>query len=126
MTASRLPGPPGILPGLPDGMVDLSTDAGVELVKGQSRYHDARVVDVEFRSVGEDLNPTGPPNQTYDIVPHAQVLDFDDSGWECIPATDLDGRRGTGKVCFNWYRITSPFPSWSATSSRPGPLLHLR
>ena len=110
MTGFRLPGPPGILPGLPDAMVDLNTDAGVELVKGQWRYHDAQVVDVEFRSVGEDLDPTGPPNQTYDIVPHAQVLDFDDSGWECVPATDLDGRRGTGKVCFNWYRIEVTIP----------------
>ena len=65
---------------------------------------------MDFRSVGEDLNPTGPPNRTYDIVPHAQVLDFDDSGWECIAATDLDGRRGTGKVCFNWYRIDVTIP----------------
>jgi len=110
MTASRLPGPPGILPGLPDALVDLNTDAGVELIQGQWRYHDAEVVDVEFRSVGEDLNPTGPPNQTYDIVPHAEVLDFDDSGWERIAATNLDGRRGTGKVCFNWYRINVTIP----------------
>ena len=110
MTASRLPGPPGILSGLPDALVDLNTVAGVELVQGQWRYHDAQVVDVAFRSVGEDLNPTGPPNQTYDIVPHAQVLDFDDSGWERISATDLDGRRGTGKVCFNWYRINVTIP----------------
>ncbi len=98
MTTSRLPGPPGILPGLPDAIVDLNTDAGVKLVKGQWRYHDAEVVTVEFRSAGEDLNPTGPPNQTYDIVPHAQVLDFGDSGLETVPATDLEGRRGTGKV----------------------------
>jgi len=110
MTAARLPGPPGILPGLPDAMVDLNTDAGVELVRGQWRYHDAEVVTVAFRSVGEDLNPTGPANQTYDIVPHAQIMDFDDSGWEIVPATDLDGRRGTGKVCFNWYRIKFTIP----------------
>ena len=110
MTASRLPGPPGILPGLPDALVDLNTDAGVELIQGQWRYHDAQVVDVDFRSVGKDGNPTGPPNQTYDIVPHAQVLDFDDSGWEQIASTDLDGRRGTGKVCFNWYRINVTIP----------------
>jgi len=63
-------------------LVDLSTEAGVELIKGQWRYHDAQVVDVEYRSVGEDLGPTGPPNQTYDIAPHAHALDFDDSGWE--------------------------------------------
>ena len=110
MTASRLPGPPGILPGLPDSLVDLSTDAGVELVKGQWRYHDAQVIDIDFRSVGEDGNPTGPPNRTYDIVPHAQALDFDDADWERIPATDLDGRRSTGKVCFNWYRINVTIP----------------
>ena len=110
MTTSRLPGPPGILPGLPDAVVDLNTDAGVELVNAQWRYHDAEVVNVEFRSVGEDLGPTGAPNQTYDIVPHAHVLDFDDSGWEIMPATGLDSRRGTGKVSFNWYRIDVTIP----------------
>ena len=110
MTTSRLPGPPGILPDLPDAIVDLNTDAGVDLVSGQWRYHDAQVVDVAFHSVGEDLDPTGPPNQTYDIVPHAQLQDFDDSDWETVPATDLDGRRSTGKVCFNWYRINVTIP----------------
>ena len=100
MTSLGIPGPSGILPGLPDSMVDLSTDDGVELVKGQWRYCDAEVVTTVFRSVGEDQGPTGPPNQTYDIVPHAEVLDFDESGWETVSATDMDGRRGNGKVCF--------------------------
>ena len=110
MTTTRPPGPPGILPGLPDAMVDLNTEAGVELVQGQWRYRDAAVATVDFRSVGEDLGPSGPPNQTSDIVPRAQVLDFDDSDWEILPATDLDGRRGTGKVSFNWYRIEVTIP----------------
>jgi len=110
LTTSRLPGPPGILPDLPNAMVDLNTDAGVELVKGQWRYHDAKVATVDFRSVGDDLGPSGPPNRTYDIIPHAEVLDFDDSGWEILPATELDSRRGTGKVCFNWYRIDVTIP----------------
>ena len=110
MTASRLPGPPGILPGLPDAVIDLNSQSGIELAKGQWRYHDAEVINVEFRSVGEDQGPTGAPNQTYDIIPHAEVLDFDDSNWEIIRATDLDGRRGTGKVCFNWYRINVTIP----------------
>jgi gluconolactonase len=91
-------------------MVDLNTDAGVELVQGQWRYHDAEVASVNFRSVGEDLEPSGPPNRTYDIVPHAQVPEFDDSRWEILPATELDSRRGTGKVCFNWYRIEVTIP----------------
>ena len=110
MTTSRLPGPPGIFTGLPNAIIDLNADAGVELVKGQWRYHDAEVVTVGFRSPGEDLNPTGPPNQTYDIVPHAQGLEFDDSGWETVTPTDLDARRSTGKVCFNWYRINVTIP----------------
>ena len=59
--ASRLPGPPGIVPGLPDAMVDLGTEEGVALVKGQWRYHDAEVTQVAFRSPGEDLEPTGGP-----------------------------------------------------------------
>jgi hypothetical protein len=50
MTTSRLPGPPGILPDLPDALIDLGTDAGVELVRGQWRYNDAEIVSVEFRS----------------------------------------------------------------------------
>jgi gluconolactonase len=91
-------------------MVDLNTDAGVELVHGHWRYHDAEVTTVDFRSVGEDLGPSGPPNRTYDIIPHAEVPDFDDSGWEILPATELDSRRGTGKVCFNWYRIEVTIP----------------
>lgn len=123
MTTSRLPGPPGILPDLPDAMIDLGTNAGVELVRGQWRYHDAEVVSVEFRSVGEDLDPTGPPNQTYDVVPHAEIMDFDDSDWEIVPATDLDGRRGTGKVCFNWYRINVTIPEWVANFDPTGSTL---
>ena len=91
-------------------MIDLNTDAGVELVKGQWRYHDAEVATVGFRSVGEDLGPSGPPNSTYDIIPHAEVLDFDDSSWEILPATELDSRRGSGKVSFNWYRIDVTIP----------------
>ena len=106
----RLPGPPGILPGLPDAMVDLNTDAGVELVQGQWRYHDAEVTTVAFPSVGEDLEPSGPMSQTYDIVPHAEALNYDDSGWEILPASQLDSRRGTGKVSFNWYRIEVEIP----------------
>ena len=110
MTTSRPPGPPGIFTGLPDAIIDLNADAGVELVKGQWRYHDAEVITVEFRSPGEEGDPTGPPNQTYDVVPHAEGMDFDDSGWETVTPTDLDGRRSTGKVCFNWYRINVTIP----------------
>ena len=110
MTISRLPGPPGILPDLPDAMVDLNTQAGIDLMNGQWRYHDAEVITIPFRSVGEDLEPSGPPNETYDVVPHAEGVHFDDSDWECISAGDLAGRRGNGKISFNWYRIKVTIP----------------
>lgn len=110
MTTSRLPGPPGILPDLPDAMIDLNTKAGVDLVGGEWRNHNAEVATVDFPSVGEDLEPSGPPNKTYDIVPHAEVVEFDDSRWERIQPGTLSSRRGTGKVSFTWYRINITVP----------------
>ena len=46
--ASRLPGPPEILPGCPDAVIDLQADDGVALVQGQWRYSDARVEQIDF------------------------------------------------------------------------------
>ena len=120
MMQSRLPGPPGIFPDLPDAMVDLNTVAGVDLVKAQWRYHDAEIVDTDFRSVGDDLEPSGPPNRTYDVSPHAESIDYDDSQWELVDATDLSGRRGNGKVSFNWYRINITIPEKIASFDPTG------
>ena len=39
--ATRLPGPPELLPGCPDAIVDLQTDSGTALVDGTWRYADA-------------------------------------------------------------------------------------
>ena len=110
MKAAHLPGPPGILPGLPDAVVDLQTEEGGRLVGGVWRYHDTEVISIDFRSIGLDLGPTGVPNQTYDIVPHAQAADYDDSAWEVIQPAALQERRSTGRVCFNWYRIAITIP----------------
>src|SRR5919204_1078741 len=68
--------------GRPDAVIDLATRDGVELVKGQWRYHDVKVVDADSRAVGPDLKPSGAPSQTYDYEPHAGVADFDDSHWD--------------------------------------------
>src|SRR5262249_59326965 len=70
--ASRLPGPPELLPGRPDAIVDLQSDEGVGLVGGRWRYADARVDEVEFVELGSPEDPLGPgtiPNRTYDVVP---------------------------------------------------------
>jgi len=79
-------------------------------VKGQWRYSDTKIVEVESRGPGADLKPSGAPIKTYDYTPHAGAADFDDSRWQMIDASTLDTRRSTGKLCFNWYRIKLTIP----------------
>jgi gluconolactonase len=82
-SAQRLPGPPELLPGRPDAIVDLQSAEGVALVGGQWRYADARVQEADFVEVGAPDDPLGPgtvPNRTYDVLPHAQAPDYDHSG----------------------------------------------
>ncbi|HSE56083.1 MAG TPA: SMP-30/gluconolactonase/LRE family protein [Nocardioidaceae bacterium] len=109
-THTFLPGPPQILPGRPDAVVDLQTDEGAALVAAQWRYHDAEVREVGFVGVGEDLGPSGAQNRTYDIEPHAEGVDVDDSGWQHLAPADTRRRLSTGKVCFGWYRTTVTIP----------------
>ena len=97
--------------GKPEATIDLATKAGVDLVKGQWRYSDTKIIEVDFKAAGADKQPTGPPNKTYDYEPHAGGADFDDSKWETIEPTTLDARRSTGRLCFNWYRINLTVPA---------------
>ena len=110
MPTAPLPGPPELLPGRPDAIIDLQTDEGVALAQGEWRYRDARVSEVDFVGVGEDLGPSGPPTRTYDVVPHAQAADFDDSAWTVLAPADTRRRLGAGRVCFNWYRTGVTIP----------------
>ncbi len=96
--------------GKPQASIDLATEAGAKLVKGQWRYSDTKIIEVDFKSPGPDKQPTGAPIKTYDYTPHAGGADFDDSKWEAISATSLDQRRATGRICFNWYRINITIP----------------
>jgi gluconolactonase len=96
--------------GKPDAAIDLVTQKGVDLVKGQWRYSDTKIVQVDFKAAGADKQPTGAPIKTYDYTPHAGGADFDDSKWETIAPTTLDARRSTGRLCFNWYRINITIP----------------
>jgi gluconolactonase len=108
--AARLPGPPELLPGLPDAVIDLQTDEGVRLVGGTWRYADTQVAEVDFVDVGDDLGPSGPANRTYDIVPHAEAAEFDDSAWQVLAPADTMLRLADGRVCFNWYRTSVTIP----------------
>ena len=96
--------------GKPDAAIDLASVDGVQRVKGQWRYSDTRIIEVDFRSAGADNQPSGAPVKTYDYTPHAGGADFDDSRWQTIEPTTLSQRRGNGRLSFNWYRIKLTIP----------------
>ena len=101
----------GDAPGVrPEAVINLATPEGVRLVKGQWRYSEVKIVEVDHRSPGPDLRPSGPPNRTYDITPHAGAADFDDSKWESIDPSALETRRSTG-------RQSSGPPIWAKVGS---------
>jgi gluconolactonase len=111
--AARLPGPPELLPGRPDAVVDLQTKEGLSLVGAEWRYADARVEEIDFVEVGSKADPLGPgdkPNRTYDVLPHAEAADFDDADWRVLAPEETMLRLATGRVCFNWYRIEVTIP----------------
>ncbi len=97
--------------GRPSAIINLATEQGVKLVNGQWRYSEANIVEVDHHSVGADLRPSGPPNRTHDIAPHAGAADFDDSKWEALAPTQLEARKSTGRLCFNWYGINITIPA---------------
>lgn len=96
--------------GKPEAVIDLATNDGVRSIKGEWRYSDTKIVEVDFRSPGADLQPSGAAVKTYDYTPHAGGADFDDSKWQVIGPTTLDERRGNGRLGFNWYRIKLTVP----------------
>jgi gluconolactonase len=104
----------------PDAIVNLATDDGASLVRGQWRYRDARIIEVDHRSPGPDLRPSGPPNRTYDITPHAGAADFDDRAWDAIAPAALEERRSTGRLSFGWYRINLTIPETVGTFPTAG------
>jgi gluconolactonase len=113
--AASVPGPPELLPGRPDALVDLQADDGAALVGGQWRYADARVEEIDFVELAgpgspDPLAPGDVPNRTYDVLPHAEAADFDDSGWATLAPAETTRRLASGRVCFNWYRIEVTIP----------------
>jgi gluconolactonase len=96
---------------LPDAVVDLRTDEGVMLVKGQWRYSDTAIQEIEHRSTGPDLKASGPKNRTWDFTPDARGADFDDAKWEVLDPTSLEARRGHGRLSLNWYRLHLTLPA---------------
>jgi gluconolactonase len=97
--------------GRPEAVIDLRTKEGADLVRGQWRYSDARLSEVDSHGPGPDLRPSGPSVRTFDVAPKGGSADFDDSAWQKIAATSLEARRTNGKLTFNWYRINVTIPA---------------
>ena len=100
--AARVPGPPELLPGCPDAVVDLQTDAGIELVEGQWRYSDAHVESIDFVEVGHPDDPLGPglePNRTFDVVPF--VFDYRLFGRQ-LPSVTQSGAVDPSRTMKTW------------------------
>jgi gluconolactonase len=93
-----------------EAVVDLGTEEGTQVVRGEWRYSDTKIIEVDFKAAGADGQPSTTPNKAYDITPHAGRADFDDSKWEVIDPTTLDKRRTNGRLAFNWYRIKITVP----------------
>jgi gluconolactonase len=93
-----------------DVTVNLTTREGMSLLKGEWRYSDTRIVEIDSKGPGPDLKPSGAPIKTYDYLPKAGGADFDDSRWPVIDPASLEQRRSTGRLCFNWYRTKLTIP----------------
>src|SRR5262245_9194053 len=94
----------------PDAIVDLRTREGVALVRGEWRFSEARIVEVDHRAPGADLKPSGAPTRTRDVEPKAGAAEFDDSRWEVLDPATLEARRTGGRLSFGWYRFRFTVP----------------
>jgi gluconolactonase len=107
LAAAPPPPSPQMAPSLvPIRMVDLMTPEGSALFGAHWKTMEARIVE------GPAIANAMPGYKTsYDIQPHADASDFDDSSWPVIGANGLADRRGGGKVSFIWYRASLMIPA---------------
>lgn len=102
--------------GQADAIVDLRTAPGLELVRGQWKFQEAEILEVDFKAPGASetdplkLYPTGEAIKTHDISPKAGARDFNDSQWENIAPASLEERRGSGLLSMVWYRLKLTIP----------------
>jgi gluconolactonase len=89
----------------PVHVVDLMTVEGSAAFDARWRATEAKIIACPALADSRPEYKT-----TYDIEPHAEVVGFDDSGWELVDPTDLGGRRGGGIVSFFWFRAVLTIP----------------
>jgi gluconolactonase len=90
----------------PVHVIDLMTEAGSGAFGALWRAREAKLVECAALS-----DARAEYKSTYDVDPHAELLGFDDSDWELVPASDLGGKRGGGIVSFFWFRTALTIPA---------------
>src|SRR3954471_13791451 len=118
MEKAFVPRPTELLPARPDAIVDLQSDDGAALVEARWRAIETRPVPVDFRGVGDDLGPSGPPVRTLQLSP--SVTEVDDAPWEALSPAGTRRRLGSGRMCFVWYRVDVTLPETVADTSLRG------
>jgi gluconolactonase len=112
--ATTVPGPPELLPGRPDAIVDLQTDAGVALVAvAGATATRACARSTSSTSPARHAGPARPrdrPEPHLRRRPARRGADFDDSDWPTLAPADTMRRLGNGRVCFDWYRLDVTIP----------------
>ena len=117
-----LPPQPPLAPLTPPvHVVDLMTVEGSAVFDAVWRAAEAKIIECPALSDSRPEYKT-----TYDIEPHAEVVGFDDSGWELVNPTDLPGRRGGGLLSFFWFRATLTIPPEAAGFATAGAKAVLR
>jgi gluconolactonase len=98
---------PAVAPLLPPvHVVDLMTSQGSAAFGAQWRIKEAKIVET---AAIPDAMPEY--RTTYDLDPHAGERGFDDSSWPVISPTELDAKRGGGKISFLWFRAALTIPA---------------
>lgn len=85
-------------------IIDLGTAEGVAAVQAEWRFAPAQIVEIEGKT------PTGQPDRTYTVEPHAEAIDYDVTKWELVDPTTLGQRRGKNHLSFGWYRTKVTLP----------------
>jgi gluconolactonase len=105
MPPMLMPQPP-IAPSVPAvHVVDLMTAAGSAIFNARWKAKEAKLVECSALSDAMAEFTT-----TYDVDPHAELLEFDDSAWPEVAPADLAAKRGGGMVSFFWFRATLTIP----------------
>ncbi|MCE7926556.1 MAG: SMP-30/gluconolactonase/LRE family protein [Haliscomenobacteraceae bacterium CHB4] len=102
--------------GQADVIVDLRTREGASAVNAVWKFHEANIVETDFKAPGASgadplpLYPTGKKIKSHRLEPKAGAAGFDDSGWATLDPTRMETRFGSGLLSFVWFRLNVTIP----------------